>query len=279
MLVLVVFGVRMTTTTRGLGAGVDADQARELSRRWSGARLSALRFVLGAEVVGPERALVEAACEVAPVETMRRVFENSQKLGLGFSRLRGQPLTRAELPQWLSALESPCLAGAWRGDAPEAVLFLERRPCAEDASPAFCDYWREAIDGLASGLGPEHRHTRHSSRGRGGESCVDVLYSDPEHPVRFGVLPEQLVRSLEGLRRLVAAFRGGASIEFLGVSENVLLYRLASEGCAGPPVGLRAVVDEALRKKLPALRFKELSPRSVFETAPESTTRHEEMTR
>ncbi|MBK7859818.1 MAG: hypothetical protein IPJ65_14585 [Archangiaceae bacterium] len=232
--------------------------AADLSRRWQGARLAALKVALPAAPSAGEAELLEPALEADLAGTLRRVFDNSAKLGFGYRRTWSEEHGVATLPGLLEALEAPCLrGGAWRLDQRAAAL--ERRPCRPRSSPQVCDYWREAIDGLVAGLSDASRHARHRSLGHGDEVCLDLLYEDPESPLRFGPLPAEVSEAARGVQRLVAAFSSAPRLTLLGVSEGVLAYRLS------PPDGnLRALVERELQQKLPALHFRELSPRPVY---------------
>ncbi|MBL8952832.1 MAG: hypothetical protein JNK82_18770 [Myxococcaceae bacterium] len=231
---------------------------RELAQRWARARVAALRAAIPATDDASEEHLLVPALETDLDGTLRRVFDNSARLGFGYRRTWSEEHGVATLPALLDSLEAPCLrGGAWRLDRGAAAL--ERRPCRTRSSPQVCDYWREAIDGLVAGLSGASRHTRHRSLGHGDDVCLDLLYDDPESPLRFGPLPAEVSEAARGVLRLVAAFSSAAELTLLGVSEGVLAYRLS------PPDGnLRALVERELRQKLPTLRFRELSPRPVY---------------
>lgn len=247
-------------------------QFEELAERWSRARRAALASVLGLsreEVARAEESvLVAVAGESAPEELFRRVFENSLRLGKGFARHHGGVVGLEELPGALGRLGVPCLRGAWRRAEDEPAEFLEREPCQPGATAIGCDYWREACDGLVLGLSGGIRHTRHASAGHGDARCLDVLYVDPESPLRFGLLPDELREALEPTRRLIQRFRGGGEVRFLGVSEGVLLYQLSAD-CAGKTV-LRELVERCVRRRFPHLTPREMSPRGVLDPVPET---------
>jgi hypothetical protein len=247
-----------------------------LAERWSRARKAALASVLGLsreEVAAKEEAvLVAVAGESAPEELFRRVFDNSLRLGKGFMLHHGGPVGLEELPGVLGQLGVQCLRGSWRRAEDEPAEFLEREPCQSGASAIGCDYWREACDGLVLGLSGGTRHTRHASSGHGDARCLDVLYVDPESPLRFGLLPDELREALEPTRRLIQRFRGGGDVTFLGVSEGVLLYQLTA-GCGGK-APLTELLERCVRARFPNLTLREMSPRGVLDQEPE-TNPHE----
>ncbi|MEW6433057.1 MAG: hypothetical protein AB1730_16255 [Myxococcota bacterium] len=245
----------------------------DLSRRWRRARLAAARAVTGAPAASDdEAALTACASETDPVELHRRLFENSARLGGGFVRFHRHRVTLDELPGLLSALDSPCLAGArWEAVPGEPTLKGTRPPCRTGCDSATCDAWREAIDGLVVGLTGEGRHTRTASAGHGQPACVDVITLNPESAHRYGELPGDALPVLERVQRFVRRF-DGTDVRFLGVSEGVLLYQLRVSGCGDTRGAARAHVEATLAKKLPHLGLRELSPRPVLDDSTASPT-------
>ncbi|MEW5742619.1 MAG: hypothetical protein AB1938_27125 [Myxococcota bacterium] len=251
------------------------DPLAELSQRWSRARRAAATAVIGS-VDGPagEADVFACAAEVDEVEFHRRLFENSARLGQGFRRFHQRPaVSLEELPPLLQRLDSPCLSGA-RWEARARALVGTRPPCRAGCDAATCDAWREAIDGLVVGLTGEGRFTRTASAGHGQERCVDVITSDPESPLRYGELPDDLVPVLESVQRFVRLFKG-ADVRFLGVSEGVLLYQVRTAECGDVRGNARRMIEETLGRRLPHLRLRELSPRPVLDDSPASPT-HED---
>lgn len=242
------------------------DGVDDLAARWARSRRAAV-----AALVGPvredadEHETLACAAEVDEVELHRRLFENGARLGEGYRRFHRHTVTLDELPELLPALGVRCLEGEWeRAPAEHRAVRLVRPPCVERCDARRCDAWREAIDGLVVGLTDGARHTRVASRGHGQATCVDVVTTDPESPLRWGELPDDVVPELEAVRRFVRLFKG-ADVHFLGVSEGVLLYRLDTSGCGDLRGNARQVVEETLTKKLPHLQVRELSPRPVLE--------------
>jgi hypothetical protein len=237
----------------------------DLASRWRRARRAAVESVIGPTLDGAsDDERFACAAEVDEAELHRRLFENGAKLGAGFARLRGQPVTMAELRELLPRLGVPCLHGRdWAPLRDEPGWRARRGPCGQGAGVGACDAWREAIDGLVVGLTGALRHTRTASFGHGQPECVDVLYENPEGEARYGELPDALVPALEAVQRFVRRFRA-ADVRFLGVSEGVLLYQLELTGC-GEAEHARAVVERLLEQKLPGQPVRELSPRQVLD--------------
>lgn len=231
---------------------MDLDSALvDLGTRWRAARAAA------------------SAMPSDEAEQLRRTFDNSLRLGQGYAGFHRAPIAPEQLPFVLPRLDAPCLRGRWAEVECEAGFWLERPPCQLPAPRAFCDHWREAINGLVLGLTFGVCHARHRSAGHGDPACVDLFYADPESPLRFGALPPELAPGLQSVRRLVSRFKGGARVEFLGVSEGELLYQLSVDparmGCGGAGAHpLRQMVERCLRKRFPALSARELSPRPVL---------------
>jgi hypothetical protein len=236
----------------------------DLADRWRRARIAALASLLPAtdtRASNDELALLTRALAVDGAEAYRRVFDNSLRLGQGCARWFGHEPALGELPALLSELQSSCLRGQWQPCEGEAALTLSRIGC--EASGA-CDYWREAIDGLVLGLSGGIRHARHHSCGHGGSSCVDVIYVDPESPLRFGSIPEPMQAGLERVRGTARHFDSSIDVKYLGVSEGVLLYQIERSGCGGE-LDVGAVIEKGLRKRFPDLALREISPRPVLE--------------
>ncbi len=233
----------------------------DLADRWRRARDAALRALVPAHTE-PESLLATALAR-APDEAQRRVFDNSLRLGRGFARTFGVALSLEQLRDSFPHLGVPCLHGTLRDI--DAAFYLERNGCANEAlGPAACDFMREAINGLVLGITGDVRHARHESRGRGGERCVDLLHEDPESALRFGPIPEATREVLASVTRTARAFDSASEVTFLGISENVLTYRIDRRTGPGE-VNVRTLVERSVRRKLPGLSLREISPRPVID--------------
>lgn len=238
----------------------------ELAERWRRARRAALREVVpGATGAEDDDQLLAQALARDDAGTLRKVFDKSQKLGDSFSRFFRIELTLDDLPEALARLSTPCAVGAWTAVPGEPALRLERPGCPVAALGGLaCDFWREAVNGLVLGLGGEVRHARHASQGRGGASCIDVLYVNPQSPHRFGPIPAPMLEPLAGAARLAKRFDSRVEVEFLGLSEGVLYYQERRRGC-GSELSASTQLERALHRQFPDLVLRELSPRAVLD--------------
>ncbi len=194
---------------------------------------------------------------------LRRAFEHSFALGRGFASFHGVEITLDDLPELLPTLDAPCTRGDCTLDHDGASAHLHRSGCeVSPGGPGACDFYREALQGLLLGLSGELLHTRHASRGHGDGACVDVVYVDPESHLRFGPIPAGMLEVLQGITRMIHAFDSSQRIEFLGLSESVLYYRLTrdhdSQLCA------TAIVERSVRKRFTGLSAREVSSRPVL---------------
>lgn len=237
-----------------------AGALEDLGERWARARRAGLRSVAGQLDGEADDALAARAFEVSALDAARVTFDNSLLLGKGFRRHHGE-VPFAGLGKALEGLAGPCLRGRWQAHPREAAFVLERRPCGGCA--AVCDTWREALDGLVLGLSGEGRATRHRSGGHGDEVCVDVVYLDPESPLRFGFIPDAMREGLDAVARFLNGLKG-TRVTFLGVSEGVLAYQLEVDGCGGTDA-VTALLTRAISSRWPDLELRDVSPRSPFE--------------
>lgn len=213
---------------------------------------------------GADDLLLAAATAKDASRAQRRAFDHSLRLGRGFARTYGVELGLEELPQTLGMLDVPCLQGCWRAIDDDRALLLERDECpAARLGPNACDFFREASSGLVLGLTGGIRHARLESRGHGDARCIDLFHEDPESPLRFGTIPAAMRGDLARVRALARAFDSSAEVEFLGVSEGVLLYRLDRRTGASD-VSVRGLVERAVSRRFPELSVREISPRPVL---------------
>lgn len=214
---------------------VDAVDLADLDRRWQRALAS-----------------VDARDE-------RARFDVSRLLGASLARYLRRPLGLAAWREILPRLSSPCLRGAVVVDEGGGVV-LRRGGCAEAGR---CDAWREAIAGLVLGAGDGVLVARHRSRGHGDAECVDVLYTDAEHGPRFGAVPPAMRDPVAEAARSLARF--GVRVRFVGLSEGTLYYVHAdARGCAGDTPSVELAVEREIRRRLPGLAVRDVSPRPVL---------------
>lgn len=243
----------------------------DLGRRWQHARHAALAAVLPAASSSSgdvdDAAILNAAPDDATAVALRRVFDNSRRLGDGFRRFHGAELTLAELPLALAqvaATAATCLRGSWTQAPDEDALVLERAGCPAGAGgPRSCDWWREAVSGLVLGVTGGLRHARHCSVGHGADQCIDVFHVDPQSPRRYGPIPDDMRAQLSAVARSVAILDASCTVEFLGLSDDVLYYRLPTAGCGGSVRG-QPLVERSVRRRFPRVSLCEVTPRPVL---------------
>jgi hypothetical protein len=250
---------------------------RDFLARWERARRSALRKTGCDAKVDPElpeESMIAAGVTGADSESradalLRAVFDNSRLLALGLSRQLGLTFEIRDFQALIAASGIPCFAGAWEESGEARVL---RRPACADRSGAgvlACDYWREALDGIVTGLGEKERLARHGCGRRGDPACVDVLFDEeacvgPVVSEAWGAVPEHLAIDLHEAVEYFRA-RTGQAVGIKGINEGVLHYEiLAASGapCAGGPVKLR--FEDVLAERMPDVGHKDVTPRAVL---------------
>jgi hypothetical protein len=240
------------------------DISADLGDRWRRARMSALRSVAAprSESLVDHDGLLVAALDHAAEPALKAVFDASLRLGNSFRGYYRMDLPLRDLAGLLPSLGAPCAAATWIYLDGEAALRSERPGCAAGAlHPRACDFWREAVDGLAGGLTGTARLARHQSRGHGDAVCVDVLHVHPESPLRYGPIPHEVRVGLDAVVRTVRRFDPSAQVEFLGLSEGILFYRL---GGAGGEVRVTGALEQSIRRRFPGLATRECTHRPVL---------------
>lgn len=245
----------------------------DFQRRWLAARIAALR-----SVTGEAAADVEAADEIGLLSrvpdaerdtVLRRVFDNSRKLGISVVRFLGLSWEVTDIAEVLGRCPTPCLGGRWSRTRTATVL--ERAGCepVKAVGSFYCDYWREAVDGLVMGVGETERFARHASAGHGDPSCVDVFFDDSlDHAgarPRHGMVPEKILLGLSGIKTRLERMK--ATLTFEGLSEGVLYYRLeSSEGplCGASGRLLHESITREAKNLFPGLLLKDASPLAVY---------------
>ncbi len=244
---------------------LDPERMVDLSGRWLRARRAAALKVTGelAEAQD-ELGLVARAVAANEQDAMRQVFSHSHALGNSYRRFFKTVPALQQWPDFLAALATPCLAGRWSTiPACDGALRLTRGGCAWGVDARLCDWWREAADGLVLGVSGVLRHTRHRSRGHGDGDCQDVLFEDVDGAPRYGDIPPQLQPSLQAIHSQVRLWDSAARLEWLGLSEGVLLYRLTRVN-QDAGLALNQMVEQQLGRRIPNVKIQELAPRAVF---------------
>lgn len=240
----------------------------DLADRWRRARRAALQAsVAPCSPDEAEQDLLTRAFQEDRGGVLRRVFDNSLRLGVGFARYFGSEIPLGDLPVILPQLGAPCLSGRYRPCEEEPAYFLEQSGCDASALGAVaCDWWREAIEGLVLGITGGIFYTRHASAGHGGGVCVGVLYILPESDLRFGPIPEVMAATLQGVARTVKTFHSSLEVEFLGMNEGALFYRVRRRGCGDTPLHAQSLVERGIHRRFPGVELREVTERSVLGT-------------
>lgn len=239
-------------------------QLEDFFLRWKKARLAAVRSGIAA-AEGADQSDEETLLGQVPLDARDRVlrgaFDNSRKLGRGLARMQSLEAEPSDLAELLSRSTIRCFTGAWRRAADQSSS-LERQGCEGAREPFICDFWREAIDGLASGAGSDLRAARHRCVGHGDNLCLDVFFLDPGGDPRVGVhrgdLPADWKPSLEKLSTTYAD--RGLRLQWRGYSEGTLFYRLSSDASALCGAGgrlLHATLKDEVRALFPLLSVQE----------------------
>lgn len=248
-----------------------------LATRWQRARCEALRTVVpDAPADADEATLLSLANARDPEASLRRVFDNSRVLGLGFRRYHGIDLTLVDLSTVLHGLGAPCHTGGFQRVEGEPACTTAASPCAGwSQAPALCDHWRESIHGLIGGLSSTVYFTRVASPGGGGAECVDLLHVNAQSARRFAPVSMDIQVGIDAIIRWLRAIDPGAKIEFYGLVEGALHYRAEGSAKSQPACGtcatasacgldVHVLLERALARRFPDLRLCDASPRPVF---------------
>jgi hypothetical protein len=246
----------------------------ELARRWRSARCEALRTVVPeAPCDLDESALLRLAHSRDAEASLKRVFDNSRILGLGFCRYHGVDLTLIDLTTLLAELGAPCHAGGFRRADDEPACRSAASPCAAGATAGWCDHWRESLHGLIGGLSSSVHFTRLQSPAHGAASCVDLLHVHADTHKRFVPVGADVEVALDEVRAKVGRIDPGAKLEFFGLVEGALHFRVQASPRSAPSCGtegrgcgldLPTIVQKAVHRRFPGLAVRDASPRPVL---------------
>ena len=250
--------------------------------RWRRARIRALvelaRLSENADL--DETELLASVPSDRHDEALRQIFDVSRTLGLSAARYLGMTWELDDLSDVLGQSGLPCIGGAWLGGSDQTHRVLHRDGCSggRKIGPLWCDYWREALDGLVMGVGEDERLARHASVGHGDSECVDVLFLDERVRTvplaseeaggssrRYGEIPDAMREILQPIAERLEKSR--AKLYLDGFSEGILYYRIESpDGPVCGPGG-RLVHESFQRdasKLFQDLRFQDTGPLAVY---------------
>lgn len=236
----------------------------ELARRWGGARRAALRTIVPEVPAGAtEDELLDAATAEDREAVLRRVFDNSHTLGIGFRRFHRVDLTLTDLSRLLPLLGAPCPASGLERDPRARESRSARLSCAAPR----CDYWREALHGLVSGLSTSVYYSRVKSPAAGDPDCVDLLHVDARSEARLQPVSEAMRASLAPVIDSVARVSPGSTVELLGLAEGALYVQLHRvDATCG--LDLFPFLRHGVERAIPGLEVRDAGPRSVLDPNP-----------
>lgn len=197
-------------------------------------------------------------------QDLRRLFDNTRKLGLSLVKHLGLTLELSDLVEILPSLKTTCFDGAWKSHNNSYVL--ERSGCQllKEQGSGACDYWREALDGLVMGLCDDERLARHTSCGHGDSNCVDILFQDRES-VRLAPVSIKLSPKLDLIQTCFASQQ--VQVTFKGLLENTLYYDLKTQGdkpCGDENKNWHDELKNMVADFLPDLKLQDASPLAVI---------------
>ncbi len=258
------------TNATNLNRAISTDARFNLSdfhRRWKSARATSIPGgKLCIENGADEPSLILSVSIEKREETLKAVFDQSRKLGQSLSKYLGLVFEASDLRHLLSDSQAPgCFSGEWRFRSGTPSLL--RSGCARptEADSFYCDYFREALDGLVMGVTEDLRFARYQSCGHGDIECQDILFSDEDRHLAWFPVPENIRDSLASIRNGLLSSK--IELTLLGLNEGVLYYKMESP--TGPPCGIGGkIVHEGFARDVvalyPLLKVKDVSPLAVL---------------
>lgn len=242
----------------------------DLLARWQRARRSVLnQYLSDANLETSDEIEAFASLpETEQTKLLTTLFKKSFQLGESFSRYHGVSLELHDIENLLARASevSPCFSRQSEFAA-DGVL-QKRAPCEARLRPSavpVCHYFREAFDGLVTGLSEEVKFSRHRSGVDALDECVDSLYLSSDSKLRFGEIPQTLTSTVQ---RLIAKFtRLKLELEIYGCSESTLFYTISKkrEPLCGPAADMfHDLLKSEVKKEFPNFKFKDVSPAAVL---------------
>ncbi len=244
----------------------------DLSKRWFRSRLSALKsFKIDSEESFFKE--INELPETQYEDLLKIIFLNSRNLGLGYQKQYNLAWERTDFSRHLQRLGSPCLNGDWENRISANVLTRLGCDQGRQIGSRYCQYWREAIDGLVAGLGDDTGYMRHSSVVVGDQNCTDVFYQDEVVPtdalwsneMRWGPLSIEMKEKLATIEKKFERMK--VSLSFLGLSEKNLFYKLEAKEnltCGTSGAIYRGLLEKWVENNFPSFRLKDASPVAVY---------------
>lgn len=247
---------------------------QELRERWFRSRVAALKKIFNQVLSEDDFFLnINLQSEEDFEQLLKLIFLNSRNLGISYQKLYQLTWEKKDFTVFLKKLGSPCLLGDW--DEKNTAHVLSRNGCNQGklSGSRYCQYWREAIDGLVVGISDDVGFVRNSSIAAGDETCIDVFFDEEANPTdaiwnnsdKWGVLPEEIKLELSKIEQKFLEMK--IDLKFLGLSEKNLTYKLEPKenltcGTAGNLY--RSHLEKLVKEKFPLLNLKDASPVAVY---------------
>nr|HMN69389.1 hypothetical protein [Bdellovibrionales bacterium] len=193
-------------------------------------------------------------------ELLKSIFLNSRSLGLSYQKSKNLTWEKSDFTAFAHKLGSPCLVGVWEQKPSAHILSREGCGLGRQVGKRYCQYWREAIDGLVIGISDEVGFVRNSSVSVEDEECIDVFFDEESSPTdaiwsnsnKWGALPESIKSDLESIQQKFNEMK--IDLKFLGLSEKNLLYKLEPKEnltCGSAGTIYRSHLEKLVKEKFP----------------------------
>ena len=247
---------------------------RELKDRWLRAREASFN-----KIFSKKKSENEFLAELDGIEAdqfeefLKSVFLNSRNLGVSYQKSKNLTWEKSDFTDFAKELGSPCLVGTWEKKTSAHVLSRSGCSGGKSVGLRYCQYWREAIDGLVVGISDEVGFVRSCAVSIGEDSCVDVFFDEESQPTdaiwnnpnKWGVLPEDIKADLDFIQLKFGEMK--IDLKFLGLSERNLLYKLEPKEnltCGSAGNVYRNYLEKLVKEKLPHYNLKDASPVAVY---------------
>lgn len=251
-------------------------QLQDFAKRWHRGRLTSIASSLGREIPS-DASEVDLIFELSKKDSdvqkaaLRAVYHTGGLLASSMTLFYRRDWSMKDVAALAAFSGSPCFGRSWdltpqESDKEAIGMGLKRSACAEGVSNHFhCEYWKEALDGLITGLSDQLFLSRHSSAKSKHESCIDWLYPSRMSPLKYGPLAEDLKLLVNEISLRLE--KSKIVLRVWGLSEGILYYQMESAiiGFCGP--GKRLFEEDfkkAVLGKFPNTKFFDVTPRAVI---------------
>lgn len=246
----------------------------DLSDRWQRARETACNKIFAIRKREDEFLLdLNILDEQQFEDLLKSLFLNSRNLGLSYQKSKNLTWEKSDFNKFASRLGSPCLSGDWELKPTAHVLSRDGCDAGKSMGRRYCQYWREAIDGLVTGISDDVGFVRNSSVSVNDHKCIDVFFDDESSPTdaiwtnsnKWGALPESIKADLDRIQQKFNDMK--IDLKFLGLSEKNLLYKLEPKEnltCGSAGTIYRSQLEKLVKEKFPDFNLKDASPVAVY---------------